>query len=351
MKSSTQIINLKEVFVKSNFEDDKNKKDSKNKVNNKIVNNNEINVNNNNENNIKNVNKKVQGDSIENSLMKNNEESINDNIVVYDENNDEKNNEIEIPKLDIFEKNDKPILPNKANLRRTNTLTNKSDHKSHLLIDCEKKVNRFKSNQNLPKINRFLDRNLTEKKNSSESKEKATNSFLKTNRKPLNQIKYKKSISLNLTDKKIKLLNNNNNDRNDSMAKEKLNSMKKSLFYDNSNVNKKFMKRDSIDILNTNGQIKLSDYIPKIANIDTPRNENNSRMKEGETGNDKRLKTICKSKEKAINSLAGKETKFYKPNRRNFSNNQIRKNFKSKFYLKDINGNINNIKLQNKLPK
>ena len=351
MKSSTQIINLKEVFVKSNFEDDKNKKDSKNKVNNKIVNNNEINVNNNNENNIKNVNKKVQGDSIENSLMKNNEESINDNIVVYDENNDEKNNEIEIPKLDIFEKNDKPILPNKANLRRTNTLTNKSDHKSHLLIDCEKKINSFKSNQNLPKINRFLDRNLTEKKNSSESKEKATNSFLKTNRKPLNQIKYKKSISLNLTDKKIKLLNNNNNDRNDSMAKEKLNSMKKSLFYDNSNVNKKFMKRDSIDILNTNGQIKLSDYIPKIANIDTPRNENNSRMKEGETGNDKRLKTICKSKEKAINSLAGKETKFYKPNRRNFSNNQIRKNFKSKFYLKDINGNINNIKLQNKLPK
>ena len=156
---------------------------------------------------------------------------------------------------------------------------------------------------------------------------------------------------MNLTDKKIKLLNNNNNDRNDSMAKEKLNSMKKSLFYDNSNVNKKFMKRDSIDILNTNGQIKLSDYIPKIANIDTPRNENNSRMKEGETGNDKRLKTICKSKEKAINSLAGKETKFYKPNRRNFSNNQIRKNFKSKFYLKDINGNINNIKLQNKLPK
>ena len=82
--------------------------------------------------------------------------------------------------------------------------------------------------------------------------------------------------------------------------------MKKSLFYDGS-TNKNFRKKNSIDILNMKGQIKLSNFIPTINNNEK-KQLNHFELKEDKTNEQKKFTSDkCKSKGKTINTLAGKE--------------------------------------------
>ena len=334
MKSSTGLINLKEIYVKSKVTEEKN--NSKNNDDNKNI---IIKIN---DNDIKN-----NGGENNNSNCKNDENSIDDNIIVYDENNEEKNNEVEgaFPKLDLNETNEKPIERQIDKLiRRSNTLTHAdSKNNSRISINCDNKLNLFKSNDNLPKINKHFERSshsLNSKDNNSIDK---TNSFLKSNRKPLNPIKFKKTISLNLPDKKKYLLNTDNtmdseNNKDNFINKEKLNSMKKSLFYDTIS-NKNLMKHNSIDALNINGKTKLANIIPKNAGGEKEQLcLNNFEEKEDKINEKKKLnRDKCKSKEKSINTMAGKEIKFYVGNKRYLSNNKIQKRAFAK------NFNLNNV--------
>ena len=331
MKSSTGLINLKEIFVKSKVTEENNNSKNNDDDKNAIINN-ESDIKNNDENN--------------KSNCKNKDDSIDDNIIVYDENNEnneEKNNKVGFLKLDLIDTNEKPIERQIEKLiRRSNTLThNNSNNNSHISINCDKKINLFKSNDNLPKINKYFEKNSNSLKYSN-SVDK-TNSFLKSNRKPLNPIKFKKTISLNLTDKKKYLLNTDNtmdseNNKDNFINKEKLNSMKKSLFYDTIS-NKNLMKHNSIDALNINGKTKLANIIPKNAGGEKEQLYlNNFEEKEDKINEKKKLnRDKCKSKEKSINTMAGKEIKFYVGNKRYLSNNKIQKRAFAK------NFNLNNV--------
>jgi len=129
MKSSTGLINLKEIFVKSKITEENNNSKNNDDDKNAIINN-ESDIKNNDENN--------------KSNCKNKDDSIDDNIIVYDENNEnneEKNNKVGFPKLDLIDTNEKPIERQIEKLiRRSNTLThNNSNNNSHISINCDKK--------------------------------------------------------------------------------------------------------------------------------------------------------------------------------------------------------------------
>ena len=82
------------------------------------------------------------------------------------------------------------------------------------------------------------------------------------------------------------------------------------------------MKQQTVEIMNSNDKIKLSDYIPNLATYENyNKDEINHEVKEKIPNN--RKSSLYKSKGKAINNLVGK--KLYIPNKRNLSNNQIKK--------------------------
>ena len=114
--------------------------------------------------------------------------------------------------------------------------------------------------------------------------------------------------------------------------------MKKSLFYDGS-TNKNYRKKNSIDILNMKGQIKLSNFIPTIKNNEK-KQLNHFELKEDKINEQKKFTSDkCKSKGKTINTLAGKEIKFFVGNKRYLSNNLIKKRTFTKIFNLN-NGNI-----------
>ena len=221
-----------------------------------------------------------------------------------------------MPQIDLNEKNDESlILPNKKKIKRSSYSLTHNSNNIHVTINCDDSVNLFRSNDNLPKINIFFDKNAL---NSSKKKER-TNSFLKSNHKPLNPVKIKKTITSNFTDQKKYLLNSNKKD--DFKPKEELKSMKKSLFFEKP-IKKSYMKQQTVEIMNSNDKIKLSDYIPNLATYENyNKDEINHEVKEKIPNN--RKSSLYKSKGKAINNLVGK--KLYIPNKRNLSNNQIKK--------------------------
>ena len=331
MKSSTELLNLQEMLINPKNED-KERINTEKYINYK---------------NINNENKEVTNDDKKkeniNSIKLKDYNSTNnkdENIIIYDENNEEKNNDMSNPKLDLIESNDNLIFPNRSKIKGNQRTLINFGNKEHLFIDCDRK-SYFKSNKNLNSINNYIEGNssFNKKTNNCESKENSSNSFLKSSSKSLNKVKVKKSISLNLSDKRQYIINSF---KNDNDKKEKLNTMKKSLFFEN--VNKKnIIKKNSIDILNSKRAIKLSNFIPNLENVDNLNNEENNSIKEGFRNTELSLRNNCKSKEKSINSLAGKETKIIIANKRNLSNKQI-KRIKSKFNNINENNKVNNIK-------
>ena len=329
---NNNILNKENIDIKSNINTD-----VKNKTISEIIfkgdeNNNDIIINN---NSIKN-----EEDNKNSLKKKDKEDSIDGNIIVYDENNEEKNGEIKIPKLYLLENNNTPLIKSQNRLKKNyKTVINNND-KNHLTIDCNKKTNIFKSQTNLPNIytNIFEYSYLKQRKtNNSEHKDKTHNNFLKTNRKSLNQVKLNNSIYLNSEEKKKYILKNaNSTKKRNPIKQEKLNSVKKSLFFDNTNTNK---KRDSNNIFNINN-FKLSDFNPNS----TLNNEN---------FRNKNLNNIYKTKgNKSITKKEIKSYQLYKlhiSNKRNQSNKQIKRdNFKNKFIKNLEIGNMFNIKRKNK---
>ena len=264
----------------------------------------------------------------------------NDNIIFYNEKNEEKKNEMIIPKIEYL-KTEVPITRKKNTKKmKLQSLTN-TKNRNHLSINFNNNnINLYQSNELLPKINRFFNQKFTSQKKSKDSKSKynitITNSFLKSNHIPVN-LKYINTRSLNMTDKKKYLLTANNNRKKNYIPKEKLNSMKKSLFSDNLNKNNS-MKKSGIDFFRITN-IKLSNLIPKISYFESLLNGKNFyKIKDKNVNNKTRNKSCVK--EKAIDSVAWKETRLYIANKRNKSNKQIkRKNIKN---IVNINNTINN---------
>ena len=136
---------------------------------------------------------------------------------------------------------------------------------------------------------------------------------------------YNKKYSINISNN-----TNNNIDNNGIKPKEELDSMRKSLFY--GNTNKKFNSNEAIIDLKKSNNINS-----KLLNNDNKQNEDNSGQQ-----NQKRL--VCKSKGKSNNNLVGKETKAYIPNKRNQSTNQVKRRvFKSTLDANNARTNKNNI--------
>ena len=166
----------------------------------------------------------------------------------------------------------------------------------------------------------------------SESKDNIsiTNNFLKSNLISLN-LKNIKNRSLNITDKKKYLLNTtSNNFKKINNLKEKLNSVKKSLFCDNLNKNYT-MEKTSINYYEIKN-IKQSNLIPKISYFDYLINGKTFyKIKDKNVNNKRRNKSSFK--EKAIDSVAWKETRLFIENKRNKSDKKAkRKNFKIFLY-------------------
>ena len=125
--------------------------------------------------------------------------------------NEDKNNKLIIPKLDLLNKNDEFNIKNKNKSNSSINSITHNNNNSHILINCNNTINIFISNDNLPKIRKYFDKNVSSSSKTKDSYSKdITNIFLKSNGKSLNPVKNKKivSTSLNFTDKKKYLLSN-----------------------------------------------------------------------------------------------------------------------------------------------
>ena len=335
---------------------------------------NQNNINNKNNNKIKDNNENDRQQAIHNDKNNKNDENINqndsedENIIFFEENNDEKNNN----KLDIecnnIEINKKDETSNDTNDTNNNSNKMKSSHnlthinlknKNHLFINCNRNV--FKSNDNLPCVNPYLHPHIQSiisknksKKNESKSKHSSSkeinNKFLKTNQKPLNPIKTKRSMSNKDNKRYFKNVTNNNpnnnantiNHNNNSgfKPKEGLDSMKKSLFYDNSNNHKKINK-ESIVLTNT-----VYENMKIFPRMSQPNTIISNSIKDDNTEEQK--KAACKSKGKSNNNLVGKETKAYILDRRNQSTAQSKRRVKkSTLDAKNVNVDKYNLEWKN----
>ena len=311
-----------------------------------------------------------------------NENKDDNNIIIYDENNEEKNNnknEIENQlKLNLNEdedtdRNKKDDKNNK--LKSSHDLAHiKIKDKNHLFINCNS--NAYKSNDNLPKINLLFDQSLNnsinrtiQKKDKdgpknlkfSSSKEVKTNLFLKTNQKTLNPIKNKK-IASSIDNKRYFQSNFNENNNNDN-PKGFLDTMRKSLFCDNTNKNKKNTKDPAIGIFNRNySKMKSTTIMPKISKLENMKedikdikkdeNKNNNSDNDNDNNNDKdnnnNSKKRCKSKSKFQTHIGGKETKKVIAYKRNQSiNNNKKKTTKSTIDVNNLNSDRINLKWKN----
>ena len=176
--------------------------------------------------------------------------------------------------------------------------------------------------------------------------------FLKSNRKNLKPIQTK-TIS-NSTDNKRYHKSNSIHTINNNIQKEELNLMRKSLFYDKSNFNKK-ENNNEIVVINKSYKKMRSD-LPKqnitfkkiikenindsfeeieSKNINNDNNEKNNKSKQ------------CKSKSKLKNNFVGKETKAYVINKRNQSTNNKKRTIQRDSNVNNIVTSINNFKWKN----
>ena len=108
--------------------------------------------------------------------------------------------------------------------------------------------------------------------------------------------------------KKTYLLSTNNNRKKNYIPKEKLNSMKKSLFSNNLNKNIS-MKKACINFYGI-ANIKLSNLIPKISYFESLLNGKTFYKINKNVNNSKKRNKSC-FKEKVIDSMAWKETIDY----------------------------------------
>ena len=291
----------------------------------------------NNDNDEININSNSNKEDDNNELKKiDKEESLDDNIIVYDEKTPEKNNEIYIPKLDFIENNTTTTIKPRNRLKKKYITSTNERYKNTLFIN--KKINEFKSNTNLPNIYNSFDKSYLYQKNANNSKsiDKNQNIFLKTNIKSNNQIKIHKTIYSNTFDKRKKyVLNITHSSKKECPKKDILDSVKKSLFFDNLNK-----KKHSIDILNMNGKFKLSNLIPNLAmsyeNFKNIKLKNNSISKGNKSMSKKKIKSY----------------QLYKlpiTSKRNQSNKQLKKiDFRTNFFKNLEIENIFNIKRKNK---
>ena len=354
MRSSNTILHVRENLIKTNEENENHKKDYNDKfiidnTNDKIINGN-INDNNKNDGFNKNIDKIIHNTSKD------------DNIIVYEEDNKKEN--IDNINIDYkFDFDTKEEASNDTNDTNNNKI--KSSHdlshvklkiNNHLLIDCN---NVFRSNDNLPIINSSLDQNspsisYTNKKmgNSRYSTLKNdTNVFLKTNQKTLNPVKSKRTLSLK--DNNRYYQNNTNNNR--FKIKEEFDSMRKSLFYDNSNQ-KKISTKEGVRILTSTidlqkssklTPIMLNDEILVKENNDENNNDNINKYNKDNCNNNNKKRMVCKSKGRPNNTLSTKETKAYVPNKRNQSTYQMKRRIiKSTLDANNANLNNNNLKIK-----
>lgn len=297
------------------------------------------------EQNLKDDNNEKDGEN--NKSINDKENDINENIIVFDENNDEKANIKIENKFDLNIKNDSIEDTNKNKFKSTNNLANiKLKSKDHISINCS---NVFKSNDNLPKVDRFFDNSFKSQKNGKEkgeiknskfsSAKTINNHFLKSS---LNPVKTRKSMVENSGTKNFINSFSSKNNNSYLKPKEELDQMKRSLFYDNLN--------------NKNQNNAIGVVVPSLNKLTSDNNieeKSNKLIEERNSRNDINInnnrRTKYKSKGKSNNNLEGKETKTYVPNKRNQSTNQIkRKSTKTILDAKNAPNIKNNIRVKNK---
>lgn len=297
------------------------------------------------EQNLKDDNNEKDGEN--NKSINDKENDINENIIVFDENNDEKANIKIENKFDLNMKNDSIEDTNKNKFKSTNNLANiKLKSKDHISINCS---NVFKSNDNLPKVDRFFDNSFRSQKNGKEkgeiknskfsSSKTINNHFLKSS---LNPVKTRKSMVENSGTKNFINSFSSKNNNSYLKPKEELDQMKRSLFYDNLN--------------NKNQNNAIGVVVPSLNKLTSDNNieeKSNKLIEERNSRNDINInnnrRTKYKSKGKSNNNLEGKETKTYVPNKRNQSTNQIkRKSTKTILDAKNAPNIKNNIRVKNK---
>ena len=345
MKSSAAVLYLKDpsdTILEQEKEENKNDKSPNKEDNNNTNNNtNKFNVENDNDNdNVDSINENSDSINDNSDNVKENNNNENENIILYNEQNKEKNNDNINNNMDLdFDINiNINIKENKIKnkLSSSHELNHiKVQSKNHVFINC--KNSKFNTNENLPKVlmnqSTLNQTNINETKDTSvisslkfSSSKIVNNKFLKPS---LNPIKIKKnSNSIDSRRYFQSSFSNSSNKNNNLMSKKELESMCKSLFYENSNQ-KKF--NNAIPLSVSLNKMKSSNAIPQLENFKNlikndkfENNENDSKRKE------KKKRVACKSKGKSINNLAGKETKIYKPNKRNVSTNHFkRKNVKN----------------------
>ena len=276
-------------------------------------------------NNLKKEEEKIINDKINNFVKNSNENnddddnnSKDDNIIILDENNEEKNKDLTTDiklSLNLNQETENGTNVNnesKNKLSSCKELKKYKNKKNRLFINCN--TNIFKSNDNLPKININDVNNLKH----SSIKDSPNNIFLKSSRKTLKPIQ-NKTIS-NSTD--YKRYHKSNSINTNTIQKEELNLMKKSLFYDKSNNNAKENNNEPIAI-NRNLKKMVSELPPKNSYfknmIQNKINDSFEEMKSKNNENDKNEENtkskLCKSKSKFKNNMVGKETKIYVNNK------------------------------------
>jgi len=297
------------------------------------------------EQNLKDDNNEKDGEN--NKSINDKENDINENIIVFDENNDEKANIKIENKFDLNMKNDSIEDTNKNKFKSTNNLANiKLKSKDHISINCS---NVFKSNDNLPKVDRFFDNSFKSQKNGKEkgeiknskfsSSKTINNHFLKSS---LNPVKTRKSMVETSGTKNFINSFSSKNNNSYLKPKEELDQMKRSLFYDNLN--------------NKNQNNAIGVVVPSLNKLTSDNNieeKSDKLIEERNSRNDINInnnrRTKYKSKGKSNNNLEGKETKTYVPNKRNQSTNQIkRKSTKTILDAKNAPNIKNNIRVKNK---
>ena len=291
----------------------------------------------NNDNNEININSYCNKEDDNNELKEiDKEKSLDDNIIIYDEKTPEKNNETHIPKLDFIENNNNTdiIIKPKNRLKKKYITSTNDRYKNTLFIN--KKIKEFKSNTNLPSIYNSFDKSYLYQinNNNSKSKDKNQNIFLKTNIKSNNRVQIHKTIYSNTFDKRKSVLNITHSSKKEYPKKDIFDSVKKSLFFDKSKK-----KKYHIDILNMNGNFKLSNLIPNLAI--SYENFRNLKLKNN---------SITKN-----NSMSKKQIKSYQlyklpiSSKRNQSNKQLKKiDFRTNYFKNLENENIFTIKRKNK---
>ena len=139
--------------------------------------------------------------------------------------------------------------------------------------------------------------------------------------------------------------------------------MRKSLFCDNTNKNKKNTKDPAIGIFNRNySKMKSTTIMPKISKLENMKedikdikkdeNKNNNSDNDNDNNNDKdnnnNSKKRCKSKSKFQTHIGGKETKKVIAYKRNQSiNNNKKKTTKSTIDVNNLNSDRINLQWKN----